>query len=89
MVFSVIYARPYKIAKNKVRTYRHIIALGGRFDNTLAAYNQKIIKMNKKSVKTPLSDYLALAGDASIFAPSPDPTISKINSISSTHQSDN
>lgn len=84
MVFSVIYARQYKTAKNKFKTFRHIIAQGGRFDNTLAAYNQKIIKMNKKTIKTPLADYLTLTGDASIFAPSPEPSLSKNQSLFST-----
>lgn len=81
IVFTVFYSRTYKKAKNKIGAFRHIIAQGGRFDNTLAAYNPKIFKMNKKSIKTPFSEYFTDSGDTKVFAPSPDPSVARNQSL--------
>lgn len=58
-VFSVIYSRTYKKGggKKKIKNYRHVLAQGGRLDNTLAAYNPALVKSNKKSTTTVMTDF--------------------------------
>ena len=58
-VFSVVYSRTYKKGggKKKLKNYRHILAQGGRFDNTLAAYNPYLVKSNKKQTTTVMTDF--------------------------------
>jgi hypothetical protein len=58
-VFSIDYTRRLKKggSKKKIKNYRHIFAQGGRFDNTLACYNPGLVKSNKKSTTTVMTDF--------------------------------
>lgn len=78
-VFSIVYVRTYKKggSKKKLKNYRHILAVGGRFDNTLATYNPSLAKSNKKSTTTVMTDFSNIRNQQMQLMPSPEPSMNK------------